>query len=85
MKKSYVKPQVYFENFQLSASIAGDCEVIVKNQSKGTCGYKMSGDMVLFTTTDPVNVCATQIEDGNNSYKNLCYHGPYSDYNVFRS
>lgn len=26
MKKSYVKPQVYFENFQLSASIAGTCD-----------------------------------------------------------
>lgn len=25
MKKSYVKPKVYFENFQLSASIASGC------------------------------------------------------------
>lgn len=25
MKKSYVKPQVYFESFQLSTSIAGTC------------------------------------------------------------
>lgn len=28
MKKTYVKPQVYFESFQLSANIAGGCSLI---------------------------------------------------------
>lgn len=28
MKKPYVKPQVYFENFQLSASIALGCKLL---------------------------------------------------------
>lgn len=85
MKKSYVKPQVYFENFQLSASIAGDCEEIVKNQSRGTCGYQMSAGVVLFTEREPSSVCSTQIVDGSEDYKKLCYHGPSATYNVFRS
>lgn len=84
MKKSYVKPQVYFENFHLSANIAGECEAIVKNQSKGTCGYTM-GNMVIFTMTDPIDVCSTQIEDGSEQYNKLCYHGPYAANNVFSS
>lgn len=83
MKKSYVKPQVYFENFQLSASIAGDCEAIVKNQSKGTCGYEMTGGVVLFTGTD--SFCNFPIVDGSNKYDDLCYHGPYTNNNVFGS
>lgn len=36
MKKSYVKPQVLFESFQLSASIAAGCAYIT-NAAYGVC------------------------------------------------
>ena len=29
MKKAYKKPQIYFESFQLSASIAATCRLII--------------------------------------------------------
>ena len=56
MKKSYVKPQVYFEDFQLSASIAGDCtgdNKISLNHSKISCTYVVPGMGTYFVE----NVC----------------------------
>lgn len=46
MKKTYVKPQVYFEDFQLSASIAGDCTgggKIDLGHSENDCAYTIPG------------------------------------------
>ena len=44
MKKSYVKPQVYFENVQLSASIAGTCDPKYKvNYSEAECFAPVEG------------------------------------------
>lgn len=59
MKKTYVKPQVYFEDFQLSASIAGDCtgdNKIPLNHSKESCTYEMPGAGRYFLQTE---LCAT--------------------------
>lgn len=83
MKKSYVKPQVYFEDFQLSASIAAGCEVINKLQTEGVCGYQMSGSLTIFTLS--VEGCGKcPIEDG--SRNDLpCYHQPNETYNLFNS
>lgn len=36
MKKAYKKPQIYFESFQLSASIAATCSLII-NVNGNTC------------------------------------------------
>lgn len=44
MKKSYVKPQVYFESFQLSASIAGTCTPGLTNASSTNQGCKVIVD-----------------------------------------
>lgn len=46
MKKSYVKPQVYFENFQLSANIATGCGIRV-NYQENVCS--LIPGMNLFT------------------------------------
>lgn len=67
MKKQYVKPELYFENFQLSTSIA-TCDTITKRLSPGTCGY-YDGVQVIFTQN--VNDCAYKTGD---SYSDmLCY------------
>lgn len=84
MKKSYVKPQVYFENFQLSADIAKGCteELWHKaNQTQDVCGYGMTG-MAIFITG--VTGCDVPIEDGTGTDK-MCYHGPTGSYNLFDS
>lgn len=83
MKKAYIKPQVYFEDFQLSASIAAGCEEIIKNQSQGTCGYVMTGGVTVFT--DSVSGCTMPIEDGSSTANGLCYHVPFQTYNLFTS
>ena len=83
MKKSYVKPQVFFEDFQLSASIAAGCEVRITNPSEGTCGYEVSGGMIVIT--ENVSGCTTPIEDGSSTANGLCYHVPFQTYNLFTS
>ena len=47
MKKEYSKPIVVFENFTLSTNIAGTCESIVGNPSKGTCAVLGTGGILL--------------------------------------
>ena len=83
MKKAYIKPQVYFEDFQLSASIAAGCEVIIKNPSQGTCGYVMTEGVTVFTGN--VSGCSMPIEDGSSTANGLCYHVPFQTYNLFTS
>ena len=41
MKKEYKKPQIIYESFELSQSIAGGCE-FVSNAQRGICSIKMS-------------------------------------------
>lgn len=35
--KKYVKPQLYYENFELTQRIAGDCGVIMNHTDLGNC------------------------------------------------
>ena len=60
MKKSYVKPQVYFENFQLSANIAGDCKDIQVDHDQFTCTYVISGVPTGPYFTDANNNCSSK-------------------------
>ena len=65
MKKSYEKPSVYIETFELNQHIAS-CDFIVNSQDVGSCYAVGSNDY--FTPNDklflPVNaVCETPAED----------------------
>lgn len=57
LKKTYTKPDVYFENFSLMGSIANTCNSsngLVDNQQLGPCGFKDEsafGDLIVFDTT----------------------------------
>lgn len=81
MKKSYVKPQVFFEDFQLSANIAAGCKDKTGTglHAGGTCGVQY-GDDIVFTAN--VVGCSTQIDDNNVS---LCYHIPTDANRLFNS
>ncbi len=80
MKKAYVKPQLYFENFELSANIAVQCgypihyaAVSCKDGLGGLGGY---ADVIFIDT----NSCsATPDEFG------LCYHNPTDTTKLFNS
>lgn len=79
MKKSYSKPDILFDSFQMCASIAS-CEVVA-NMRKDVCGMEMAVGVAMFT--EAVNNCSWKQEDGE--YDGLCYHVPLEAYNVFGS
>lgn len=82
MKKTYSKPDILFESFSLSTSIAAGCEVKITTIAAKQCGMKF-GDTVVFTA-DMGNVCSTKVVDGS-LYDGLCYHVPTESNNLFNS
>ena len=82
MKKTYVKPEVYFENFELSANIAAGCGAGYKDKVTShdinTCGYIYNSGVVFNT-----GVCSYFSQDGTEY--GLCYHQPMADNQIFAS
>lgn len=79
MKKSYVKPQVSFEDFQLSASIAAQCPNNSIGPTDSTCGIDYTGGILFL---DGMTVCTIKVADGTDGY---CYHQPTDTTNLFNS
>lgn len=82
MKKQYSAPDIMFESFTLSTSIAGDCEKIIGNQVVYTCGVRF-GTKVVFTGN--ATGCTTKVEDGSKDYNGWCYHIPVDNKEIFNS
>ena len=83
MKKEYSKPQIMFENFALSTSIAATCEVINSTPTLNSCSYIDLRDptgLQVFMTG--IGGCTRKEDDGE--YNGICYHNP-SDNNLFNS
>ena len=78
MKKAYVKPQVYFEDFRLSTSIAGGCEWTA-SFAENSCPVKVPGTPETYITD---NNCTFSVPAKNDSF---CYHVPMDNKNVFSS
>lgn len=77
MKKTYSKPDIVFEDFSLSTSIAAGCE-FKANHNDGDCGFKFGGYLVFLD-----GICKDNpVLDGWNG---ICYHNPSDDKNVFTS
>lgn len=79
MKKTYCKPQISFEDFELCANIANGCDVTT-GATKGTCGYTIPGIGTLFMSG--VQACNWRVDDG---YSRICYHIPLADTSLFTS
>lgn len=85
MKKVYMKPQIMFESFALSTSIAGDCGIRTNTPSDGNCGYEMTdefGDVSTLFLDSMTGVCSTYQPDG---YNGICYDVPTDTGNLFNS
>lgn len=80
MKKTYAKPQIVFESFQLTANIAGDCNTRPNSADEATCGYYDNG-WIVFQNSAVCNFPAGP--DGK--HNGLCYHVPTGDISVFTS
>lgn len=82
MKKVYSAPDIAFESFSMSVSIASDCTAET-NWGKDSCGYKFDGETYIFLET--VAACTDKIVDGDPDYNGICYHNFSSDKQLFGS
>lgn len=80
MKKQYVKPELYFEDFELSANIATLCGIGV-GHTDTSCGYTVAGGRTIFAEK---SICDTSAisPDGEDTY---CYHNPNDSSRLFAS
>ena len=84
MKKVYSKPDVVFESFSLSTSIAACAyKTGTDLQAARQCGYDYGG-IILFLD-DMGLACAVQIEDGSAVFDGICYHVPTTETALFNS
>ena len=79
MKKTYVKPQILFDSFELSQDIAAGCEFKNGLQAQGACGYATRNGVVF---VEGVEGCEYTQPDTNDA---LCYHVPTENTNIFAS
>lgn len=80
MKKTYSKPEIFFEDFSLSTSITAGCDIDHGTQAKDQCGYYFGRDGMIFT--EDVSGCRYKKPDG---YNEMCYHVPVEDQALFNS
>ena len=85
MKKTYEKPQIIFESFEISTNIASGCEAQTNLQVSGTCGYNMSGLVVFITGMTGCYDIQVDKEGGDGQNNGLCYHVLTGDKNLFNS
>ena len=78
MKKAYEKPRVYFEDFQLSTSIAGGCAWTASFE-ENSCPVKIPGTPEPYITD---SACTFSVPGENDKF---CYHTPMDNKNVFTS
>lgn len=79
MKLTYEAPEIMFEDFSLSSSIAAGCEFKTSLQGENQCGYMMEGDIVF---ASDISGCKYKPADGNDT---VCYHNPTDTHNLYTS
>lgn len=92
MKKTYSKPEIMFEDFTMSESIALGCEKIA-NQTLYACQYEYGrgsskknifADVYGCTYTQTVKWDG-ELQDFIEANDSLCYHVPFESNNLFTS
>ena len=77
MKKTYSKPDIVFDSFALSTSVAA-CKYET-NYGPDICGYMFDPETYIFL--ESVSGCTTKITEGEEAFDGLCYH-VYADYGM---
>ena len=83
MKRTYSKPDVVFESFSLSTSIATGCEFQLNLPNSNGCGYMASSGYIVFM--EHVQGCAVKVNGGEPIADGLCYQVPNESRNLFDS
>lgn len=79
MKKTYVRPEVYFESFELSANIATGCKLI-SNSAQFVCSVTDNELGVTYFTDS-----ACKGYNPPDDKDKVCYGVPQANNNVFTS
>lgn len=79
MKKTYIKPDINFDSFEVNTNIA-QC-TSKANSVQNVCSLTV-GRRKIFTSS--VADCTYAVQDGENTWS-LCYYVPLGDNNVFGS
>ena len=84
MRKAYSKPDIMFEDFSLSTSIADNCSVKTRTYHQWSCGVQF-GTLTVFTTEVVGCRQSGNIAVTNGEFNGLCYHVPHNGQNLFIS
>lgn len=80
-KKQYGKPEIVFEDFSLTTTIAAGCRNTSALPVHNTCGIKYPGvSEPLFVAG--VSGCLADVEDG---FGAMCYYNPTDSAKLFNS
>lgn len=82
MKKQYTAPEILFEDFSMSASIATGCTTPIDTPSSGQCGVPF-GNFTIFA--DSMDFCTIKNTAIGAPYNGMCYHNPSDTNNLFNS
>ena len=88
MRKAYSKPQILFEDFTVSTSIATGCKETGANSAYLTCGFDFPGIGSVFTTALTAVCTGFAVPDNGDKdgvWNELCYHVPDGDNALFTS
>ena len=77
MKKQYVKPELYFENFELSTYIATCSPNFRVNHTISNCSRDIAGENTFMSNP----TCKTTPQDE----ETICYHNPTEESRYFSS
>ena len=80
MKKNYSKPEIVFESFKLTTSIASNCDYNSNSGDKNTCSVDVGWGPSVFVSKP---ICSVESENGNEF--EVCYDVPTDDTRVFGS
>lgn len=77
MKKAYVKPQLFYEDFELSHNIA-NCSASLNHGKNGDCHYEVAGNVTIFL--ENIN-CTNSV----GSVEGYCYETGMDGFTLFTS
>ena len=85
MKKTYSRPQLAFESYQLDAAIAQNCQVPI-GYTTTQCSTSLAADEQWWSAGGEFfgyyNCQTDLVGNGPGGGESVCYHGPHSTWGI---